>query len=475
MKSDFLIALTQVAAEHHLPKEVVLQAIEAALASAFKKDNLVAGQNISVKLNPNTGEIKVYALRTVVEKVGDPRKEITLEEARKIKRDAALGDTVAIETTSHQASRIAAQTAKQVVLQRLREAERERIYNEFSSRVNDILSGTVEQIEAGRVILDLGRVQAILPQEEQVPTERYRRGQRLKVYVVKVERTPRGPEIIVSRSHRNLLKRLFELEVPEVSNGIVEIKAIAREPGSRSKVAVAARQEGVDPVGSCIGMRGNRIQNIVNELQGEKIDVVRWHKDVTTFIAQSLSPSEVILVELNDEEKTATVVVPDKQLSLAIGKEGQNARLAAKLMGWRLDIKGLSEWEAIRAKQQAREAEERRAAERAEAAVAVEEAPPEPLPEEAVAAAIAPEEELAALATGTGVQEVVEEETPSEVGEEVWKLPAITLETGKLRFAEDILGERKGKEKKAKRPAREEKARKAPRKVRFEEEELEDL
>ena len=351
MKSDFMIALTQLAAERHLPREQVLQAIEVALASAFKKDNPASGQNISVKLNPNTGEVKVFALKTVVDLVEDSDREISVNDAQHIKKGADVGDEVAAtEPLPHNASRIAAQTAKQVVLQRLREAERELLYQEFLQYEGDIVSGVIDQTEQGRFIsLDLGgRAQAILPYEEQVPTERYRRGQRSKVFVLSVRNGSKGPEIIVSRSHRDMLKRLFEIEVPEVHNGVVEIKAIAREAGFRSKVAVTATQQGIDPVGSCIGVRGNRIQSIVNELQGEKIDVISWDHDPKLFISKALSPSEVIDVELSQADQSAIVVVPDRQLSLAIGKEGQNTRLAARLTGWRLDIKGMTEWEEIR-------------------------------------------------------------------------------------------------------------------------------
>jgi len=360
MKSDFLIALTQLAAERHLPREQVMQAIEVALASAFKKDNPASGQNISVKLNPNTGEVNVYALKTVVETVEDSEREISVDDARDIKKTADLGDEVAsAEPLPHNASRIAAQTAKQVVLQRLREAERELLYQEFLQHEEDIVSGIMDQVESGRsIVIDLGRAQAILPYEEQVPTDRFRKGQRIKVYVVSVRNSPKGPEILVSRSHRNMLKRLFEIEVPEVYNGVVEIKGIAREAGFRSKVAVAATQAGIDPVGSCIGVRGNRIQSIVNELQGEKIDVVAWDKDPKVFIAKSLSPSEAVEVELYPDTMSAIVVVPDRQLSLAIGKEGQNTRLAARLTGWRLDIKGMTEWEEIREARLRRKEEE---------------------------------------------------------------------------------------------------------------------
>ena len=351
MKSDFMIALTQLVAERHLPREQVIQAIEVALVSAFKKDDPASGQNISVKLNPNTGEVRVYALKTVVETVEEPDREITVQDAQRIKKGAEIGDEVAAaEPLSHNASRIAAQTAKQVVLQRLREAEREQLYQEFLKFEGDVVSGVIDQAEQGRYIsLDLGgRAQAMLPYEEQVTTERYRRGQRVKTYVLSVRNGSKGPEIIVSRSHKDMLKRLFEIEVPEVHNGVVEIKAIAREAGFRSKVAVAATQQGIDPVGSCIGVRGNRIQSIVNELQGEKIDVISWDRDPRIFISKALSPSEVIEVELAPSDQSAIVVVPDRQLSLAIGKEGQNTRLAARLTGWRLDIKGMTEWEEIR-------------------------------------------------------------------------------------------------------------------------------
>ena len=400
MKSDFLIALTQMASERHLPKEQVLQAIEVALASAFRKDNPTMGQNLSVKLNPNTGEVLVYALRTVVETVEDEEREISLGDAQRIRVDVALGDEIAeTDPIAVDPSRIAAQTAKQVLLQKTREAERELVYQEFLQHEGDIISGVVEQTEQGRAIsLDVGRAQAILPYEEQVPTERYRRGHRTKVFVLSVRSSPKGPEIIVSRSHKDMLKRLFEIEVPEVYNGVVEIKAIAREAGFRSKVAVFATQQGVDPVGSCIGVRGNRIQSIVNELQGEKIDVVSWDEDPKQFIAKALSPSETVHVELSPVDQTAIVVVPDRQLSLAIGKEGQNTRLAARLTGWRLDIKGMTEWEEIR---------EQRRIEMAATAQAEAEAKTEMLPEPADAEVV-PAAELEAATLAEAVSEVVE-------------------------------------------------------------------
>jgi len=482
LKSDFFIALTQLAAERHLPKEEVLKAVEVALVSAFKKDNWGDGLDVSVKLNPNTGEINAYALRTVVEVVEDDRREISLDEALIINKTVGVGDTVEVESLTHQASRIAAQIAKQVVLQRLREAERELVYEEFAKRTEDIISSVVGQMEVGRgLVLELDRAEAVLPPEEQVPTERYRRGQRLKVYVLEVNRSPKGPEIIVSRTHKDLLKRLFELEVPEVYNGIVEIRSIAREPGSRSKVAVVALQDGVDPVGSCIGMRGNRIQNIVNELQGEKIDVVRWDRALKRFISNALSPAEVVHVEADEEKKSAVVVVPERQLSLAIGKEGQNARLAAKLTGWHLDIKSMADWEAIKAQikidvepeeaEAVLEGEDTAVVEEAEAVVAAtlaegkmavteEEKVAVPVMEEALAdllaqeevvikeaeeeaeaqPALSLEEELAALALEEGAEEDEDEELGvEEIGEEVWQIPQLTPDAGKIRFAEDIM------------------------------------
>jgi N utilization substance protein A len=344
MKSDFLLAITQLSAEKNLPKEVVLGAVESALVSAYRKEHFHLNQNLSVKISPVTGKVEVWAEKTVVEKVADERNEVSLSKAKKVNPEAKLGDLLMIESTPENAGRIAAQTAKQVILQRLHEAEHTAIFDEYAGKSNDIITGVIQRLEAKQVYINLGRTEAVLPPNEQTPGERYRIGQRLRVFVVEVARTPKGPKVIVSRSHPNLLRRLFELEVPEVFNGIVEIKSIAREAGFRSKVAVAARQEGIDPVGCCVGLRGIRIQNIVNELNGEKIDVVAWNKEVPTFIANSLSPAQVLKVELNND--IATVVVPDKHLSLAIGKDGQNARLAAKLTGWRIDIKSASLVEA---------------------------------------------------------------------------------------------------------------------------------
>lgn len=486
VKSEFMLAITQLAAEKNLPREVVLEAVEAALVSAFRKDNFAANQNISVKLNPNTGEITVFAQKMVVEKVADSRRELSLEEAHKIKKDAELGELVEVEATPQNAGRIAAQTAKQVVFQRLREAEREMVFEEFSDREGEIATGIVQRIDPKQIYLDLGRTEGILPSAEQVRTERYRVGQRLKVYLMEVHRTSRGPQVLVSRTHRNLLRRLIELEVPEIRSGAVELKSVAREAGYRSKIAVAARQPGVDPIGSCVGQRGIRIQNIVNELNGEKIDIVEWHPNPASFIANALSPAQVVSVEVDEEVKTATVVVPDRQLSLAIGKEGQNARLVAKLTGWRIDIKSASIAEAERA------ALEEQVLPPVEEAVAEEQAPSpaeeavleKPEPEEPAAAVLeepiakSPEEFLRSLA----LEEGEEEEIPAE---EVAPVEETVKPVAQLRFAEDIFparaakSERKVKKGKAKveekeSAARPKRARRTPR-ADVDQEEFEEL
>jgi len=349
MKSDFIIALTQLAAERNLPREIVFSAIEAALVSAYRKDSITAGQNISVKLDPGTGDVSVRIVKTIVDEITDPQTEITLTNALKINPDAEIGDTVATDNIPHSAGRIAAQTAKQVVMQRLREAERDLVYEEFAEKEGDVFSVTIQRIEPRQIIVELGRAEAVMPISEQIQTERYRVGTRLKILLQAVIRSSKGPEIIVSRTDSLLMRRLFEMEVPEIYSGAVEIMGIAREAGSRSKVAVRATQDGIDPVGSCVGLRGIRIQNIVNELQGEKIDVIEWSKDPGILVANALSPSKVMRVELISEAETARAVVPERQLSLAIGKDGQNARLAAKLTGWKVDIRSNVEADTINA------------------------------------------------------------------------------------------------------------------------------
>ncbi len=354
-KSEFVIALAQLAAERNLPKEVIVRTLEAALASTFRKDS-PASQNVSVKLVPQTGEVKVYVQKVVVEKATDLQWEISLSEAQRLKNDVQLSETIEVESTPENAGRIVAQTTKQVMLQRLHEVERDIIFGEYADKEGDTVSGVVQYVDPRQVNISLGRAEAILPLAEQVQTERYRVGQRLKLYLLKVLRSSRGTQLIVSRSHPEFVRRLFELEVPEIYNGTVELKAIAREAGYRSKVAVATCQKGVDPVGCCVGLRSIRIQNITKELNGERIDIVQWDPDPAVFIANALSPSSVAEVEINEEEKVANVVVPDKQLSLAIGKGGQNARLAARLSGWRIDIKSLSMAEAQRSERIAQEA-----------------------------------------------------------------------------------------------------------------------
>ena len=427
MKSDFLVALTQLAAERNLPREIVLSAIEAALASAYRKDAIAAGQNISVKLDPGSGDVTVNILKTVVAEIADPVTEIVFEEARQIKADAQVGEVISTEQIPHSAGRIAAQTAKQVVVQRLREAERDLVFQEFTDRVGEVFSVSVQRIEPRHVVVDMVRGEAILPQSEQMPNERYRQGQKFKVLLRSVERTARGTELLVSRADREFLRRLFEMEVPEIYNGAVEMMAVSREAGSRSKVAVRARQDGVDPVGSCVGLRGVRIQNIVNELQGEKIDVLEWNRDISRFIANALNPAQVLRVELDAENQVAIAVVPDRQLSLAIGKEGQNARLAAKLTAWSVDIKSSTEAEAL-ALERARIAAEAATAAAAEAVRQAEEAlaggaeaPEEAPPVEPVLAVATAEDTLVAEAAVTlevaEAEEIVEtvlEEQPVE-------------------------------------------------------------
>ncbi|MDN5325726.1 MAG: transcription termination/antitermination protein NusA [Moorella sp. (in: firmicutes)] len=348
MNSEFIQALRDLEREKGINADILLEAIEAALISAYKK-NFGSLQNVRVDIQRDTGEIKVLAQRQVVEEVTDPRQEISLEEARAINSKYELGDIVEKEVTPRDFGRIAAQTAKQVVVQRIREAERGLIYEEFIGRENDLVTGVVQRQEGKNIILDLGRAEAILLPSEQSPAETYRQGDRLKAYVLEVRKTNKGPQILVSRTHPGLIKRLFELEVPEIHDGIVEVKGVAREPGARSKIAVHSRDEKVDPVGSCVGPKGARVQAVVQELRGEKVDIIKWSDDPAVYVANSLSPARVLDVTVDEENKISQVIVPDNQLSLAIGKEGQNARLAARITGWKIDIKPESEagdWDA---------------------------------------------------------------------------------------------------------------------------------
>lgn len=361
MKSDFLLAVTQLATERRLPRDVVLGAIEDAVRSAYKRDGTET-DDIEVQILPTTGEIIVTLNKAVVETVNQPAEEIELEEARLIKPGAKIGDMIAVEESPEDAGRIAAQTAKQVVMQRLREAERDQVYDEYAGRINELMTGVVQKVEQGQVIIGLGRTEATLLHTEQVPSEQYYARQRIRVLIQEVEKGIRGPRILVSRAHRDLIRRLFELEVPEIMSGTVVIRNVAREAGYRSKVAVEARQEGVDPVGSCVGLRGVRIQNIVNELHGEKIDVIPWNEDPSVYIGHALSPAQTSRVEITGD-RSAIVVVPEQQLSLAIGREGLNARLAARLTGWKIDIRSTSEVLAEQAERAARGPEQPAAAE----------------------------------------------------------------------------------------------------------------
>jgi len=338
MKGEFTAAIGMLSNEKGVSPEVVLEALESALVSAYKRNFEETELNIVARIDPTTGAPRVFVEKTVVEEPSQEG-EISLDGARSIRADAELGDTVLEDVTPRSFGRIAAQTAKQHIVQKLREAERKRVYDEFEARKEEILHGLVQRIDQRTVIMELGKTEAVMPPSEQVPTERYFPGQRLRVYLVEVHESHKGPQLLVSRTHKGMIRRLFEQEIPEIFSGTVEIKAIAREPGARSKVAVWAVQEGIDPVGSCVGMRGVRIQNIVNELSGEKIDVIPWDPDPSVFVASALSPAQVQRVDISEDEKTATVIVPERQLSLAIGREGQNARLAARLTGWRIDIK----------------------------------------------------------------------------------------------------------------------------------------
>jgi transcription termination/antitermination protein NusA len=349
MKSEFEVAFNEITELRSLPREVVLEALQTALVSAYRRDaNASAAQRVEVNIDPNTGRARIFVEKEVVDSVESPNTEVTLEKARYYDPEANLGDMVMVqvEGTTKKFGRIAAQTAKQVILQKIREAERNSLYDEYIDREGDLITGTVQSVNANMITLSLGRAEAILPRNQQIPGERYKPHDKLRAYLVEVKRTNRGPQIVVSRGHRNMLRRLLEYEVPEIFNGQVEIKNIAREAGYRSKVAVAALQEGIDPVGACVGMRGIRIQNIVKELHEEKIDVIEWNPNQEQFIAKALSPARVGGVYLEDDPdagRTAVVIVPDDQLSLAIGREGQNARLAAKLTGWRIDIKSVTE------------------------------------------------------------------------------------------------------------------------------------
>ncbi len=477
MKNELLLALNQLAAEKNLPPETVFEAVEAALTSAFRREEDDA-PNMYVKIDAQSGSIRAYRQMFVVDEVEDPRVEMSVAEARRWKPDARPGDVLDFEEKlPEHAGRIAAQTAKQVVLQRLREAERDAIYEEYIKKVGELVVATVQKVESRQMIVDLGRgTEAVLPASEQVRNEHLRAGQRVKVLIIDVNRAAKGPQIVVSRAHRNLLRRLFEMEVPEIKNGTVEIKSIAREGGHRSKIAVWARNPAIDPIGACVGIRGTRIQNIVNELNGERIDVIKWDPDPAKFVSNALSPAQVSEVEIDPAERLASVVVPDRMMSLAIGKDGQNARLAAKLTGWRISI--LSQSAKDRA--EAGEAEEAMAFEpyapgeapeidvlqQAEEVAAEAERAVEPQPAPAAAAfeaaqvepapATVEEEEEEEISFASIVESIPvprgEERESEDYGEdedEEYEIPAAIIEEARpssIRFAEDVLPRRDDEE-----------------------------
>ena len=340
---NFLEALKMLCTERDISPEMMFDAIESALVVAYKK-NFDTAQNVEVNLDRDNGTYHVYALKNVVEEVNNPILEISLEDAQELQPSYNVGDVVKMEVTPRNFGRIAAQAAKQFVVQRVREVERGMLYDEFSGKENDIVSGTIVRIENNDVIIDIGKAEAVLLTSEQIAGEKYILGNHIKAYIAEVKKGNKGPQIFVSRTHPGLLKRLFEIEVPEIQDGIIEVKSIVREPGMRSKVSVISKDENIDPVGTCIGNKGVRVQAIVNEIGGnEKIDLIQWNADPGVYIANALSPSKVKAVWVNEAEKTARVVVPNNQLSLAIGKEGQNARLAAKLTGWKIDIKSVAQ------------------------------------------------------------------------------------------------------------------------------------
>lgn len=345
MSAELIQALDQLEKEKGIEKEVLIEAIEAALISAYKR-NFGSTQNVKIVIDPDTGDVKVFVLKKVTAIPDTDMGDISIEEAKRIDPKYEENDIVEVEVTPKKFGRIAAQTAKQVVMQRIREAERDIIFDEFYNKEGDIVTGIIQRNERKNIIIDLGKTEAVITPSEQTPGEEYRFNDRIKTYIVEVKKSTKGPQIIVSRTHPGLVKRLFELEVPEIHDGTVEIRSISREPGSRTKIAVYSKDPNVDPVGACVGQKGTRVQAIVDELRGEKIDIIKWSSDPEEYISSSLSPAKVVRVDIDEEERAARVIVPDFQLSLAIGKEGQNARLAAKLTGWKIDIKSESQLRA---------------------------------------------------------------------------------------------------------------------------------
>ena len=355
---ELIMAIEELEKERGINKEYLLESLESALVTAYKR-NFDSAENVKVTMDAKNGDIKVFSLKQVVEIVEDDMLEISLKEAKKQDKKINIGDTIQLEIIPRDFGRIAAQTAKQVIVQKIREAERDMIYTEYNDRKGEIVSGLVQKSDGGTVVLDLGKLEGIMLVKDQIPTESYKVNDKVRAYVVSVEKGIKGaPQVLVSRSHPDFVRKLFEFEIPEIYEGLIEIKSVSRDAGSRSKVAVYSTNENIDPVGSCVGQKGIRIQNIINELKGEKIDVIEWNEDPAVFISAALLPAQVMAVDIKEEEKFAQVIVPDDQLSLAIGKSGQNARLAAKLTNWKIDIKSESQFRELLAKQEMEETEE---------------------------------------------------------------------------------------------------------------------
>ena len=349
---ELILALEELEKEKGIKKEYLLEAIETALVTAYKR-NFDSLENVRVEMDHQTGATHVYAIKEVMEKANDEDTEISLKEAQKINPDLKEGDTVETEIVPRDFGRIAAQTAKQVIIQKLREVEREIVYNEFNERKGEIVSGIIQKADHNIVVMDLGKLEGVMPLKEQIPTEHYKVNDKIKGYVLDVEKGAKGaPQVIVSRSHPDFVRKLLEFEIPEIYEGVIEIKSVSRDPGYRSKVAVYSPDQNIDPVGSCVGQKGVRIQNVINELNGEKIDVIEWNEDPSIYIASALLPAKILAVDIKEEEKFAQVVVPDDQLSLAIGKSGQNARLAARLTNWKIDIKSETQFREMIIKSQ---------------------------------------------------------------------------------------------------------------------------
>ena len=355
---ELIKALEDLEKEKGIKKEYLLESIETALVTAYKR-NFDSSENVKVVMDKETGATHVYSVKEIVEVVEDPVKQITLKDAKKVNKTLKVGEEVDVEIVPKNFGRIAAQTAKQVIVQKIREAEREVLYNEYSDRKGEIVSGNIQKASKGIVIMDIGKLEGIMPAKEQIPTEKYRVNDKIKAYVLEVDRGEKGaPQVIVSRSHPDFVRKMLEIEIPEIYEGIIEVKSVSRDPGKRCKVAVYSQDENIDPVGSCVGQKGIRIQNIINELHGEKIDVIEWNPDISTFIAAALLPAKIMAVDVKEEDRFAQVIVADDQLSLAIGKAGQNARLAAKLTNWKIDIKSETQFREFLAQQADAEGEE---------------------------------------------------------------------------------------------------------------------